>query len=207
MPLTNPLATPCTAFASHRCIASGPLGEVALAIKAYAEAGPVTAFDDRTGRVLDLDLRGTDAEVMARLGHVAEGQHGVGDGRPEPGAGLVKRSRGRPRLGVVAREVTLLPRHWDWLAQQPGGASNALRRLVDEARRNDGGQAQVKRARERAYRFLTAQAGNLPGYEEVIRGLFSGDHDTFTAGMTQWPPDLADYAHKLAQVDPEKEEQ
>jgi hypothetical protein len=205
--MTDPLASPCTAFAGHRCIASGPLGEVALAIKAHAEAGQVTAFDDRTGRVLDLDLRGTDAEVLARLGHVAAGQHGAGDDRSEPGAGVVKRSRGRPRLGVVAREVTLLPRHWDWLAEQPGGASNALRRLVDEARRNDGGQAQVKRARERAYRFLTAQAGDLPGYEEVIRGLFSGDHDTFTAGMAQWPPDLTAYALKLAQVDPAREEQ
>lgn len=201
-PITDPLAAPCTAFAGHRRIARGPLGELALAIKAYAGDAPVLTFDDSTGRVLDLDLRGTDGEVLARLGHVATGNLGADERALDQAEGQARRPRGRPRLGVVPREVTLLPRHWEWLAQQPGGASQALRRLVDAARRNDTAQTRAKAAQERVYRFLAAIAGDLPGYEEVIRALFAADPEAFAARMADWPEDISAQALHLAQIDP-----
>lgn len=196
-PTSPPPATPCTAFAGHRRIASGLPGEVALTIKACASEDPVLVFDDATGRVIDLDLRGTDADVLARLAPVGR----LAD------KDQTRRPRGRPRLGVTAREVTLLPRHWEWLAAQPGGASQALRRLVDAARRNDGGQSRAKAAQERAYRFLAALAGDLPGYEEAIRTLFAGDLAGLSDRMAAWPPDLAAYALHLAQDGPTQEQE
>lgn len=199
--------TPCTAFAGYCRIASGPLGEVALTVKASAFDDPVLVFDDTTGRVIDLDLRGTDAEALARLGPVAADLPGADACAPGQVEGLTRRPRGRPRLGVTAREVTLLPRHWEWLAAQPGGASQALRRLVDAARRNDSGQSRSKAAQERVYRFLAALAGDLPGYEEAIRALFAGDPDGFASRMAAWPPDLVAYAMQLAQAAPEQEKE
>ena len=76
---------------------------------------------------------------------------------------------------MVAREVTLLPRHWEWLAQQSGGASVALRRLVDQARRGTEDKDRIRRAQEAAYRFMSAMAGNRPNFEDAIRALFAGD--------------------------------
>jgi len=108
-----------------------------------------------------------------------------------------KPSRGRPRLGVVAREVTLLPRHWDWLASQPGGASAALRRLVDEARRHDAGPDARRRTQEAAYRVMTALAGDRPGYEEATRALFANDLDRFNQLTAAWPPDVGAYIREL----------
>jgi hypothetical protein len=170
-----------TAFQDGRRIASGPLGEVALAVR--EAGGQPLVFDDGTGRIVDLDLRGSEAEVLARLR--AE--------EPEPPA---PRGRGRPRLGVVAREVTLLPRHWEWLAAQPGGASVALRKLVEEARRDD---AQTTRAAvEAAYRVMSALAGDLPGFEEASRALFAHDAARFGDAVADWPPDLSAYVIGIA---------
>ncbi len=189
-----------TAFVGVRRLASGRLMDVALAIKAWtAEDGnPILAFDDKSGAVIDLDLRGTEAEITARFAEFqnAEDVASRVDSRPNPDG--ASRSRGRPKLGVVAREVTLLPRQWEWLSSQPGGASQALRRLVDEARRADGGQTRMKVAREAAYRFLSALAGDLPGFEEAIRALFAGDAEGFADRMTAWPLDIRDHALKLA---------
>lgn len=173
-----------TAFDGHRLLATGAPVDVALSVRAAIEsdaAGPILTFDDTTGRVVDLDLRGTAADIAARLGE------------PTP-----PRGRGRPRLGVVAREVTLLPRHWDWLATQAGGASVTLRRLVDEARRADGGQGRIKAAREVAYRFMSAMAGDLPGFEEATRALFAGDEGRLDRHTAAWPEDLRRYLSKLA---------
>jgi hypothetical protein len=180
--------TNCSAFDGGRLIAAGPLKEVALAVKAAlaaGAAGPVLTFDDADGAVIDLDLRGSDAEIVARLGTSAEEA-------PPP------RGRGRPKLGVVAREVTLLPRHWDWLAAQPGGASVALRRLVEQARRSDGEATEANQAKAAAFRFLSATAGNLPGFEEATRALFAGDRQRFERLAAQWPSDVGAYAMKLA---------
>ena len=163
------LFRPCTAFQGTRRIARGPLIDVALAVKAAMDGSPASTafltFDDATGRVVDLDLRGSTADIVGRLtesARAADHRDRPAD-RPDAGDGSATRGRGRPKLGVVAREVTLLPRHWAWLAQQPGGASQALRRLVDEARRADGTQPR-KAAQTAAYTFLSAMAGDFPGF-------------------------------------------
>jgi uncharacterized protein len=174
----------CTAFRGERRLAAGAAWEVALAVKAaLAEEGslPVHVFEDATGRAVDLDLRGSDAEILARL-------------RPAE----APRAAGRPRLGVVAREVTLLPRHWEWLAAQPGGASVTLRRLVDAARAAGDDRAAIRRAQEAADRFMAAMLGDAPGYEEAARALYAGDGARFRALSEPWPEALRDHARALA---------
>jgi hypothetical protein len=187
-----------TAFAGPNIVASGPLEEVALAVKALVHqdrtASPLV-FNDATARPVDLDLRGTDREVLQRL----EGHPALASAPP------ARTTPGRPKLGVVAREVTLLPRHWDWLASQPGGASVALRRLVDEARHANPVADRVRRGREATYRFMTAVAGNEPGYEEATRALFAGDVARYHALIKDWPADVSFYAGQLA-VDAFEEE-
>src|SRR5271169_3250679 len=156
------------AFAGEHCIASGDLARVARAARKFAAAGghkPILAFDAATGEQIDLDLRGTDEDQPSRRSAAAA----RGRIEEEP------RGPGRPKLGVVAREVTLLPRHWQWLAAHPGGASVALRRLVDDARRADGGKTQTRLAVGAAYRFLHGIAGDFQGFEEASRALFAGD--------------------------------
>lgn len=203
MPLS--LTGASTAFQAERIVASGPLVEVALAVRAFAKGStdaPVLVFDDSTGAVVDLDLRGSDAEIMARLAERFPPNPPT-ETATEPLSATQAteagtRGRGRPKLGVVAREVTLLPRQWEWLAAQPGGASQVLRRLVDAARRADGGES-VRRARhEAAYRFLSALAGDLPGFEEATRALFAGDGEGFEARTAGWPADIRSHALKLA---------
>ncbi|MDX2484217.1 MAG: DUF2239 family protein [Pseudodonghicola sp.] len=190
--MTDPHPRPCTAFSGTSRIASGPLAEVALALKS-TNPPQVLVFDDKTGAVIDLDLRGSAVEITARLSPAPD---------PDPDAtqdpAPQKPRRGRPKLGVVAREVTLLPRHWDWLAAQPGGASAALRRLVEAARRQDGGATEARAAREACYRFLSAMAGDLPGFEEAARALFADDMAAFTARLATWPADIRAYARQLA---------
>lgn len=178
-----------TAFEGTTQLAAGPLASVALAVaraERQPDHGPLLVFDDRSGEQIDLDLRGSDADLQARFGTA-----GVPEA-PSP------RGRGRPRLGVVAREVTLLPRHWDWLAAQPGGASVALRRLVEEARKAQPDRARLRQQRERAYRFMSAIAGNLAGFEEASRALFAGDRERLEAHTAAWPPDVRAHALHLA---------
>ena len=162
------------AFAASRLVASGSQPDVALAMKA-GEPGTVLAFDMASGYAVDFDLRGSPEEVAARYGESERGP-------------------GRPKLGVVAREVTLLPRHWDWLQRQRGGASAALRRLVDAARAADGGATESAAAKEAAYRFLSAMAGDLPQFEAATRALFAGDFETLRTLTSAWPPDIVSAA-------------
>ena len=183
--MTN--APTLTAFAGDRRIAAGPPAALVVALRRHLAAHPgdsVLVFDDTTGHGVDFDLGDSDAQALERLA-----LHPV-YGTPAP------RGRGRLRLGVVAREVTLLPQHWDWLATQPGGASVTLRRLVDAARRS--GPDRVKQAREAAYRFLAAIAGNAPGYEEATRALFAGDRARFESLVAPWPDDIRAHALALA---------
>ncbi len=196
---------PCTAFDNHRRLAQGSLGDVALAVKSASErgvTGPLLTFDDATGEVIDLDLRGSTADILRRLAErgadarAAPALHSQLEGNSDS---IASRGRGRPKLGVVAREVTLLPRHWDWLAAQPGGASVALRRLVEDARRAGGGQDKARIAREACYRFISAMAGDMAGFEEATRALFAGRHEVLEAEMAAWPKDVRAYALRLAQ--------
>lgn len=173
------------AFAGSNLIAAGSLAQVALHVHAQAATDcPVLVFSDETGRVVDLDLRGTREDVAQRYAEATQPQE-------------APKGRGRPKLGVVPREITLLPRHWEWLASQQGGASQTLRRLVDEARKADGGRTQAKTAQERTYRFVTALAGDLPDYEEAVRALFASDRAALDRHMQAWPADVRQYALRL----------
>lgn len=166
-------------------IAAGPLAGALPLIHAAAQSGGAQpmVFDAATGRVVDLDLRGDVADALARL-------------TPAPAA--EKRGPGRPKLGVTAREVTLLPRHWDWLSAQPGGASVALRKLVEAQMKAGEGPERARRAKEATYRFLTAMAGDRPGYEEAVRWLFAGDWTAFDAAVEGWPEDVRETAREMA---------
>jgi hypothetical protein len=176
-----------TAFIGSKRLASGPLDQVALAAKKAVDRGAqqtVLIYNDNTGRAIDIDSRGSDAEVLARLA------------RPAPSA--LPRGRGRPKLGVVAREVTLLPRHWQWLGSQTGGASVAIRKLVETARRANQEGDQHRQKQEAAYHFMAAMAGNLANFEEASRALFANDRERFTELMGGWPTDVREHAAKLA---------
>jgi uncharacterized protein len=175
-----------TVFRGTDRAATGTRSEVAAFLRDKPQGGEFLVFDDASGRQTDLDTRGTAEEIALRYAaHAPEGPRG----------------RGRPRLGVVAKEVTLLPRHWEWLSAQPGGASVALRKLVDQARRTSGDRDRIRGAQEAAYRFMSAVAGNLPGFEEAARALFAFDRRRFGKLIAGWPADVRDYAIKLAFAD------
>ena len=183
-----------TTFNGTRRLVAGSLLANARAVHAAAPSDPdgsFLTFDDRTGRVVDLDLRG-DADALAARYPDPVSTAG------EPLAADEPRGRGRPRLGVVAREVTLLPRHWDWLAAQPGGASVALRKLVEDARKAGAPAAARRAANERAYQFMSALAGNLPDFEEATRALFAGEEQRFGHLIEPWPADLRAYLQELS---------
>jgi len=160
-----------TAFLGDRKLATGPRATVQhlLEERYPGDLGSILVFDDATGKLADLDY--WDAATAD----------------PTPSAG-------RPRLGVKAREVTLLPRHWDWLAGQPGGASAALRRLVETASRETG---DGRKRRHAAYHFMNHMCGNLPGYEEALRALYRDDDAVFGGLIAQWPEDVRAHIRHL----------
>lgn len=179
--LTDPEVL-CTAFEGVRRIATGPLGDVAPQVRAALDARPnasILILADDDSRRLDVDLRGTVKEVAARLAPVEKGP-------------------GRPKLGVVPREVTLLPRHWEWLSAQQGGASVALRRLVEQARKDPRELART--ARDNAYRFMSTLGGNLAGFEEATRALYAGDRSAFETHVAAWPRDVREHVLTLAEA-------
>lgn len=191
--------TRCTAFAGQHRIASGELRHVALVAQrasASASAEPVMIFDDRSSQSIEIDLRGTPADLLRRLADVADQTARTPD--PAAAEAAPRKGPGRPRLGVVAREVTLLPRHWQWLATQPGGASVALRKLVEEARRAHDGNDRRREAQESAYRFMSTLAGNEAGFEEATRALFAGDAAAFEERIAAWPEDVREHVAMLA---------
>ncbi len=185
------------AFEDDRRIAAGDLREVARAAKQALDRRRDTSiliFDGRTSEPVDLDFRGSIDDVLARLPDSIGMPVAIDDAAPS-----IPRGPGRPRLGVVAREITLLPRHWDWLAKQAGGASVAIRRLVEEARRTGEHRDRVRQAQEAAYRFISVMAGNRPHYEDAIRALFAGDPIRFEQLIAGWPADIRDHAATLAE--------
>ncbi|MFC0399600.1 DUF2239 family protein [Paraburkholderia rhizosphaerae] len=205
--MATPTAT-CTAFEGVRRIASGSLKDVAIAVKrSHDRAGgePILVFDDATSRPVEFDLRGSVDDVLARLAGAdtdrkADAGADAGEHAADAAVSPVEttRGRGRPKLGVIAREVTLLPRHWEWLNGQPGGASVAMRKLVDAARAAGSDRERVRHAQEVTYRFMTAIAGNLPDYEEATRALYANDRARFERMTDGWPADLRAHARKLA---------
>ncbi|HET7230335.1 MAG TPA: DUF2239 family protein [Longimicrobium sp.] len=182
-----------TAFAGSGLLATGELADVARSVRAALRGGeqaPVLVFDDRTGRVVDIDVRDTAADAVPNQ---------AGDSASaDVGEGAARRGRGRPKLGVVAGEVTLLPRHWEWLKSQPGGASVAIRKLVDAARPKTESVDTARQARDATYRFMAAIAGDQPWYEEALRALYSNRKAEFESRIQAWPPDVRDHALSLA---------
>lgn len=192
-------ATTCVAFCGTERIASGSPLHVVLAVKRLADDDEnriIHMFDIDSSEVLEADLRGTVADVAARYADLDRSGGGVDTGESTSPAS--PRSPGRPKLGVVGREVTLMPRHWDWLASQPGGASVTLRKLVDAARKSGEGAGRARRARDVTFRFISTMAGNEPGYEEAVRALYAGDRGRFETNTSSWSPDVRDHARMIA---------
>jgi hypothetical protein len=184
------------AFAGDRRIASGDLRDIARSAKRTLDLhgdAQVLIFDGKTSGPVEIDFRGSIDDVLARL------PRSEAPAADEDTAATAPRGPGRPKLGVIAREVTLLPRHWDWLTQQKGGASVAIRKLVEEARRNSEDGDRIRLAQEAAYRFMSAMAGNRPHYEEAIRALFGNDPSRFGKLIAEWPADVRDHALGLAE--------
>ncbi len=211
----QPQSARCTAFEGPRRIASGELPQVARKTKEVIDRGeraPVLIFDDATSRPVEIDFRGSMDDVLIRINgtrSVSEGgessaaartSDSTTGGDSSPSSGAAPRRPGRPKLGVVGREVTLLPRHWDWLNSQPGGASVALRKLVDQARKVNATRDRVRQSQEAAYRFMSAMAGNEPGFEEASRALFARKRERFDEMVGAWPIDVRDHAKLLAEA-------
>ncbi|MGE5866255.1 MAG: DUF2239 family protein [Rhizobacter sp.] len=191
----------CIAFDGPRRIAIGPLAEVAAQTKQAIDGGakgPVLIFDDITSELVEVDFRGTVTDVVARLPAAPSTSPPEALEPAQVPPADVPRGRGRPRLGVVAREVTLLPRHWDWLASQPGGASVALRKLVEVARRSHAAADVARKSRESAYRFMSAMASGYDTFEEASRALFARQGARFQELVRAWPVDVRQHALALA---------
>ena len=189
-------SSPLTAFAGKRKVAAGSLHAVAQTLKELVTTDPeaqILIFNDDNGQQVDLNLHGSLAEVLQRLPRPR-------DPAEEVVAPTAPRTAGRPKLGVVAREITLLPRHWAWLATQPGGASVALRKLVEHAQRDNKAVDEQRQARETAYRFMSALAGDEAGFEEASRALFAGQREAFLAQAESWPADMREHVLQLAQA-------
>jgi hypothetical protein len=177
------METSFSAFLGHRKIFDGSLIEVALKVKKSLEKdaqASILVFNNQTSKIVDLDLRGSAAEIKKRL--------------EEP----LKSGPGRPKLGVVSREISLLPAHWEWLNIQPGGASGTLRRLVDEARKRSHKQDQVRVSQDATYNFMRVMAGDLVGYEEALRALYAREKKKFLGLVAAWPKDLRSHTESLA---------
>lgn len=205
-PASRAAAPRYIAFEGARRIAAGALRDIILDLKRAAEAEsalPIVVFDERSSQTFEVDLRGSEADVLRRLDAsavaaepadaiaAAETPGAIPDAQPTPAA--APRGPGRPKIGVIGREVTLLPRHWDWLASQPGGASVALRKLVEQARREHEGRDRIRVAQEAAYRFMAVMASAEPGFEEAARALFGNDAARFASLVERWSPDVRDH--------------
>ncbi len=172
------------AFAESRLIATGSLDAVLRAVKKRQDrkSAPPLIFQEGSGRQIDFDLRGTMDDVIGRT---------QADAKTGPG---------RPKLGVISREISLLPRHWDWLENQPNGASAAIRRLVDEARHNESGLERGRHARNALGRLLWAMAGDFPNFEEFVRALDAREDSRLDSLMSEWPRDVKSYVLKRLEV-------
>lgn len=187
-------STACTAFDGTRIVAEGTLNEVAARVKEQIGEKawtPILIFDDIDAEVIDVDFRGSVDDVIKRISqrpakHFIEQEASQESAKPT--------GPGRPKLGVVGREVTLLPRHWEWLDRQSGGASVALRKLVDQARKANAEREMIELSKTACNRFLFTVAGNFPGLEEVTRALFAGNKEAFLEQTEPWPADVRNYA-------------
>ncbi len=206
--------TEYVAFVGHNVLAAGNIDVVAASLHQHhqqADAPLALLFDGHTGKQLDLDLCGSLDETLSRLkekfSRYASNVSSKSDLdvtqeplQAEQGSQAgdqvtaLRAKRGRPKLGVKGREVTLLPRHWEWLDAQQGGASATIRRLVENAKKEAVEHEASRAAQDATYRFVSAIAGNLPGYEEAIRALFARDQRRFVDEIQYWPEKVRRYA-------------
>lgn len=185
-----------TAFSLSQKIAEGTLSEIITTIKGKTDISePVFIFNDKTGTRIEVNFEFANASILAMTLQAYPELKPPADVQDLP---LVEKSRGRPKLGVVAKEITLLPRQWEWLSTQPGGASATIRRLVDEAKKLGADEDNLRRKTEAAYKFLSEIGGNLPNYEESLRALFANQQAAFKKMSVTWPNDIRQYALKLA---------
>jgi hypothetical protein len=175
-----------TAFIGTSRVAEGPLEDVIRSVKTRPAYEQVLLLETTTCQRKDLDWRGSVESVVAQLVPVPP------DGVSEP----TPAKRGRPRLGVISKEITLLPRHWDWLASQSGGASATLRRLIDQARKNIDPEQQIKQQQARIFKFITIFAEQLPDFEEATRALYRKDSAQLDHSMRHWPSDIQDFVRE-----------
>lgn len=188
--------TTYTAFGGHTALATGPIPSVVTAAKKHwdLQTDTVLVFDDITGKQIDFDFEGTPDEVQDKLRW-----HPLF--RSQETLMTAKAGPGRPKLGVISREISLLPRHWEWLEGQPQGASAAIRRLVDEARKRAPDEIGKRKAREAAGNFMWAMGGNLANFEEASRALYAGDAERLERQIKDWPRDVRAYVYRLLEVE------
>lgn len=187
------LSRTLTAFGGTHRIVTGKLVEVARKVKIYLgdhRNATIVIFDDLTGQQVELDLRGSEEAVLKRL------RESTGTAAAKE---IKKTGPGRPKLGVVFREIGLLPRHWEWLGRQPGGASVTLRKLVEEAKKKNVARDDARRAQDAAYRFMSVMAGDLPLFEEALRAFYARDAAKFKLLVAAWPKDVREHALKLSE--------
>ena len=197
-----------TAFLGTTHVVTAGLRSMLLRVKEALTDSPTETlliFDDATGNQIDFDLSGTPEEMVERAKRSTEPATESSVEAPtgsatKSSASTQTASRGRPKLGVVSREVSLLPRHWQWLEEQPNGASAALRRLVDDARKREPLMELSRRARDAASRFMWSMAGNLPNFEEASRALFAGDGELMRQLIRDWPTDIRNHVDKMVQA-------
>lgn len=182
------ITRPCTAFAGTKKIAAGNVLEVSLKVQKHLKENrksQVLVFDDSTSAPVELDLRGTPDDLRERFRRMEESTER-------------KSGPGRPKLGVVSKEVTLLPQHWEWLSLQPGGASVTLRKLIEEAKKKNVAQDQIRQAQDATYKFMNVMAGDLENFEEALRALYAKDAKGFEKLIADWPKDVREHAKGLA---------
>ncbi|MCB2203794.1 DUF2239 family protein [bacterium] len=204
-------------FAEDRCIARGETLQVAREMKEYTDRNPdasIMILDEADARIVEIDFRGDIEDVLARLEERAaeanmqklhnggeenmQKVHNTGAENMQKVHQTTQRGPGRPKLGVVSREVTLLPRHWEWLSSQPGGASVTLRKLVEAARKDNSGRDRMRRAQDITYRFMNALGGDLSGYEEALRALYADDRERFAEYIADWPADIREHSLRFS---------
>lgn len=172
-----------TAFVGHRLLVAGPLESLLSGVKTYLDKDGrenVLIFEDQTGKQVEFDFEGTLDQVLSRE-------------LPEP----APTGPGRPKLGVTSREISLLPRHWEWLEQQPQGISAALRRLVEETMKREPNKEKARRKREAAAKLMWGLCGDLPGFEEASRALYAKDLEGFEGQVRKWPKDARTHLIKM----------
>lgn len=182
-----------TAFEDHKILSQGSLEDVVSKVKKRFEKSPasqIVIYSDATGKSMDFNFQGTEKEVLKRLEVYTTPQS----------ATAVSSGPGRPKLGVISREVSLLPKHWEWLATQSGGASNTLRKLVEESMKKTSGVNTVKMAQERTYKFMSVEAGDLENYEEALRALYRKDKERFSNEIKTWPRDVQKHIIELSKA-------